>query len=406
MVTEPEIQGLWAGHPPDRSDLRMLMLAPHLSVRGPLTKHTPVLVAALKSIGCSVVLEPWGRHHDRESLTEKVIARLRDIPRIRRLLKAKEFDVMVVKTSHEWRSLLANLPLLAATRRLVPSIVVQFHGGRSDLLVAPGHRTFKLASAALFALCDGVLVLSTEEARESQSFWPSGRFRVVMNPFVGSSDGDGMRRTPHRSNRSLTFLFVARLIREKGIFETLSAFASVARNHECHLVIAGDGPSAGDVAERITELDLRAKVTLTGFLSGESLLETYRDGDIFVLPTYHCEGFPTAITEALAAGLPVVTTRARGMADHLVDQENALFVAPRDPAGLATALERIISDPELRHHMSIANQAKVGDFMPETVARQYLDTVTDIVGTRQAQRRRGRLGGDKALKAVPVDGGK
>lgn len=297
---------------------------------------------------------------------------------------------MVVNTSHEWRSLLANLPLLAATRRLVPSIVVQFHGGRSDLLVAPGHRTFKLASASLFALCDGVLLLSTAEARESQRFWPRGRFRVVANPFVGPSADVVGQRTHHPRDGALTILFVGRLIKEKGIFETLSAFASVARNHECRLVIAGDGPSAGDIAERITELDLNGKVTLTGFLSGESLLETYRDGDIFVLPTYHGEGFPTAITEALAAGLPVVTTRARGMADHLVDRKNALFVAPRDQADLATALERILSDPELRHRMSVANQAKVGDFMPETVARQYLDTVTDIVEVRVAPSRMNR----------------
>lgn len=368
----------------------MLMLAPHPSVRGPLSKHTPVLVEGLRSIGCSVVLEPWGRHHDHESLTEKTIARLRDIPRIRRLLKANEFDVMVVKTSHEWRSLFANLPLLAATRRLVPSIVVQFHGGRSDLLVAPGHRTFKLASASLFALCDGVLVLSTEEARESQSFWRRGRFRMVANPFTRPSDDVVRQRTHHPRDGVLTVLFVGRLIKEKGIFETLSAFASVARNHECHLIIAGDGPSAGDVAERITELDLNGKVTLTGYLSGESLLKTYGDGDIFVLPTYHCEGFPTAITEALSAGLPVVTTRARGMADHLVDRKNALFVAPRDQAGLATALERILSDPELRHRMSVANQAKVGEFMPETVARQYLDAVTDIVELRVASSRKNR----------------
>ncbi|MBV9535212.1 MAG: glycosyltransferase family 4 protein [Solirubrobacterales bacterium] len=371
--------------------MRILMLAPHPSVRGPLTKHTPVLVEALRSIGCHVALEPWGRHHDRERWSEKIFVRSLDIPRVRRVLEHEEFDVMVVKTSHEWRSLLANLPLLAATRRLVPRIVVQFHGGRSDLLVAPGHGTFKLASAALFALCDGVLVLSTEEARESQSFWPRGRFRVVMNPFVRSADGDSVRqRTDHRREGSLTVLFVGRLIKEKGIFETLSAFASVVRKHECHLVIAGDGPSAADVAKRVTELDLNNKVTLTGFLSGEPLLGIYRDSDIFVLPTYHCEGFPTAITEALASGLPVVTTRARGMADHLVERENAVFVAPRDRAGLATALEHILSDPQLRHRMSVANRAKVGEFMPETVARQYLETLTDIVEHRAAGSRKYR----------------
>ena len=214
---------------------------------------------------------------------------------------------------------------------------------------------------------------------------------MVANPLVRPSADVVRPPTDHPSDGPLTILFVGRLIKEKGIFETLSAFASVAPNHACHLVVAGDGPSAGDVAKRITELGLNGKVTLTGFLSGEPLLEAYRNGDVFVLPTYHPEGFPTAITEALAAGLPVVTTRARGMADHLVDRKNALFVAPRDQAGLATALERVLSDPELRHRMSVANQAKVADFMPETIARQYLDTVTDMaelkaVGPRKHRR--------------------
>ncbi len=72
----------------------------------------------------------------------------------------------------------------------MPKIVVQSHGGRSDLLVAPGHHGFKLASVALFALSDGVLVLSTEEARESRMFWPRARFRVVANPFAPPSPPD------------------------------------------------------------------------------------------------------------------------------------------------------------------------------------------------------------------------
>ena len=69
MMNEREIARVpWTAHPcGEQRDIRMLMLAPHPSVRGPLTKHTPVLVEALKSIGCSVVVEPWGQHHDHES---------------------------------------------------------------------------------------------------------------------------------------------------------------------------------------------------------------------------------------------------------------------------------------------------------------------------------------------------
>lgn len=359
------------------------MLAPHPGVRGPLPKHTPVLIEALTELGCEVVFEPWGRHHDRESIGEKLIGRAADIPRIRRRLIAEHFDVMVVKTSHEPRSLLRDVPLLAATRRLVPKIVVQSHGGRSDLLVAPGRLGFKLASVALFALSDGVLVLSTEEARESHMFWRRGRFRVVANPFVppppSPPDRAELVRRRQDGHATLGILFVGRLIGEKGIFEALSAFARVSASRNCRLVIAGDGPATGELDARIGGLGLEQKVTLTGFLEGDALQSAYDAADLFLLPSYR-EGFPTAISEAMAAGLPVVTTRTRGMADRLVAEENALFVAPGDALGLAAALERILDDPDMRARMSTANLAKVAEFAPDAVAKQYLATLDGLVG--------------------------
>ncbi len=362
--------------------MRILMLAPHPGVRGPLPKHTPILVEAMVSLGCEVVMEPWGRHHDHESMAEKVIGRVLDIPRIRRRLKSERFDVMVVKTSHEGRSLLGAVPLLAATRGLVPKIVVQFHGGRSDLLVRRGRRVFKAASAALFALSDGILVLSSEEARDAQRFWTRGRFLVVANPFVAPPEP--VTAHSHRNGgdgEPISLLFVGRLIKEKGIFETLSAFAALSRHTDSRMVIVGDGPQAGAIAQRVAELGLSEKVRLEGFLEGEPLRQAYRAADVFVFPSYR-EGFPTAITEAMASGLPVVTTRTRGMADRLVEAENALFVEPGDPVGLTAALERIVADIELRQRMAAANRVKVAEFAPEPVAQHYLGALTAIAERR------------------------
>lgn len=360
------------------------MLSPHRGVRGAMPKHTPVLVDAMVSLGCDVMMEPWGRHSDDASRSAKMIRRSLDIARIRRRLIEERFDTMIVKTSHETPSLLANVPLLAATRRHAPAIIVQFHGGRSDLLVAPGHRAFKSASAALFALSDGILVLSSEEARDARQFWPRGCFHVVANPFVRpAQDGIVEGRATRADDRQLSLLFVGRLIDDKGIFELLAAFAQVIQRHDCRLVIVGDGPASGALLARVGELGLDGKVTLTGFLAGDPLLDAYRDADLFVFPSYR-EGFPTAVTEAMAAGLPIVTTRTRGMADHLKEEENALLVSPRDAEGLAAALERIINDAALRARMSAANTSKVADFAPEPVARQYLETVNWIVQRKAA----------------------
>lgn len=358
--------------------MRIIMLSPHPTVRGPLVKHTPVLVDALRANGCEVVMEPWGRRHDAERLGDKLARAAGDVPRVVRRLKAERFDVMVLKTSLEGRSLIQALPLLIAARQHVRCVVVQFHGGRSDLLVKPGSHAWKCASAAVFRLSDGVLVLSSEEEQELRRFWPRGRFHVVANPYVLA---DPPKAKPDNGNcraqRPLTLLFVGRLIAEKGIFELITAFAAAAQQPDSRLVLAGEGPASHEVKRCIAHFGLGHRVALPGFLTGESLSDEYRRADVFVLPSYR-EGFPTAITEALAAGLPIVTTRTRGMADHLRDEENALLVEPRDVAGLTAALNRILEDEALRQRMSQAAPAKLAEFAPNVVAEQYVDALKAI----------------------------
>jgi glycosyltransferase involved in cell wall biosynthesis len=129
---------------------------------------------------------------------------------------------------------------------------------------------------------------------------------------------------------------------------------------------------------RVVQLGLEAQVTLSGYLGAEALARAYARADVFVLPTYWIEGFPTSITEALQAGLPVVTTPIRGTADHLEEGVHALFVPPRDVAALARTLERILEDDALRERMGRNCRAKLEDFSPRTVAREYLSEVEGI----------------------------
>jgi len=96
-----------------------------------------------------------------------------------------------------------------------------------------------------------------------------------------------------------------------------------------------------------------------------------------VLPTFWAEGFPTVITEAMDAGLPIVATRVRGMVDHLTESRNALFVPVKNAVALAENLLKIMADNDLRSKMSIINQTEVLKFRPEIVAREYLRIMQD-----------------------------
>lgn len=362
--------------------MRILMLAPHPHVRGPLQKHVPHLVAALGELGCSVRVEGWGRGREEETLAERISGRAADIRRIRRVLRAERFEMLVVKTAHDWNTLSRDIPLLLATRGLCRRRVLQFHGCWVNRLVSPGHAAFKLASALLVRFCDAVLVLSTEEQRQWLTFYPRGRVHVVKNPLLppASPPPPPARKDLGVAEGVPVLLFVGRLMEVKGVWESIAALPEVLARTPCHLVLAGEGAAAEELKRRTAEAGLGSHVTLTGYLEGDALRAAYATADVFVLPS-RSEGFPFSILEAMEAGLPVVTTRIRGMADHLREGVNALMIPPRDVGALADALKRILGDAELRARMGRANRDKVREFAPAIVGREYLAILREIADT-------------------------
>jgi glycosyltransferase involved in cell wall biosynthesis len=358
--------------------MRIFMLVQRETIRGPVGKHTGHLVTALRLLGSTVVTHPWGRERDEESRGAKVANRLRDVFSVARAVREQDFDVVVVKSAHDWRTLIRDIAGVLATRRRVRPVVIQLHGSQASRLAGPGHRPFKLATAALLALVDGVLVLSTEEQAEWRAFRARPPIFTVKNPYVRSlvwaeRPGD---RSPDDAHR---VLFVGRLLEEKGIFDLVEAFAAVVEQTPCRLIFVGRGKDDRGLREKIHHLGLNDHVTVKGYLEGADLGRVYAKATLLALPTSWPEGFPTVLAEAMDAGLPIVTTRIRGAADHLVEGEHALFVEPRDVRGIASAIITLLRDPELRARMGSANRQRVGIFEPAAVGAEYLEVLESVV---------------------------
>jgi glycosyltransferase involved in cell wall biosynthesis len=336
----------------------------------------------LRRCGCDVTVEGWSAHHaGHEGLAAKLVGRTADLMRVHRRIRAWRPEVVYVATAHNWPGLLRDLPLALSVRRGRPPLVLHLHGSECDRLGLPGQRIFTVLSRLLVRRASSVMLLSTEELRSWRRACPKVDFGVVANPFVApqvdhqrqaGSQADADSRTP-------TLLTVARLIPEKGVFDLLDALAIVRRRRPCRLIVAGTGPARDDLIRRIAALKLDDAVELRGYLSGRELEDAYRDADLFVLPTYHPEGLPLSVMEAMGYGLPIVTTPTRGLADQLVAREHALFVPPRDPQALAQAIEQLLADDALREDMAEANIARVAEFAPERVVPRYAEILRSVV---------------------------
>ena len=165
------------------------------------------------------------------------------------------------------------------------------------------------------------------------------------------SDGDGVT----------TLLFHGRVDRRKGVLDLLHALAALrAQGRAVRLVVSGIGPDVAAVAELTTELGLDDAVEQRGYVAYADAPAVYRAADVFVSPT-QSEGFSNTILEAMAAGLPVVTTRSVGVVDCVRHRENGLLHEVGDVPGLVDALTALLDDPALSGKLATQALQEVRD---------------------------------------------
>jgi len=146
---------------------------------------------------------------------------------------------------------------------------------------------------------------------------------------------------------------VSRLFYEKGHKYLLKAVASLAgRYPNLYALIVGTGDQRDALEDLAHRLSIRDRIVFTGFY--DDLSGALRAMDIFAQPSILHEGFPTAVLEAQAMGLPVVASDIGGTRETLAPGKTGLLVPPRDSAALADALETLLRDVNLRKRMAEA----------------------------------------------------
>lgn len=184
--------------------------------------------------------------------------------------------------------------------------------------------------------------------------------------FASLVAGEVRRVEPPR----VRLLAVGRLVRKKGLDTFVDACAVLAsRGVDFEAVIAGEsGDHEAEVRGRVTANDLEDRVQFLGPLTQEGLFAQYQRASVFALPCRVLEdgdrdGIPNVLMEAMACGVPVVTTGVSGITELVRDGENGLIVEPDRPTDLADALHRLIKDPGLAQE--IGRQGR------ETIARSF-----------------------------------
>lgn len=242
---------------------------------------------------------------------------------------------------------------------------------RAPILAALGRATARLA--------DRVVAPSRATAAELREDYGARSVAVIPN---GIAPAASPSRPPGRDDPAggPVVLYAGRLRTRKAVAVLLEAFARLRDEHPAAaLVLAGDGEQRPALERQARRLGIADAVRFAGAQPRDAMAGYYAAADLFCLPSLY-EGFPLAILEAMAAGLPVVATAVAGVPEAVEHGVTGLLVAPGDAGALARALAELAADPERARRMGEAGRRRIeAEYAIEGVAGDYLDLWSELL---------------------------
>lgn len=323
--------------------IKVVVLSPSLEAVSGVSTHARMLFASELARDYELLHFQVGGEGRRETALQKLVRFTLSPFHLAFLLLSSGAELVHLNASLDPKAYWRDLVYSIVARLLGRRVVSQIHGGampedffRGNVLLTWILRRFLVSS-------DAVSVLSSAELAAYRKFDPRIRVHLVPNA-IDAADLAGRTRTCNTDN-PLKLVYVGRLVRTKGLFEIIEAMMELKRaGREFRLCIAGEGPDQAALIAASKNAGLEDCIEFPGNVFGAEKWRLWLDSDVFVFPTYHKEGLPYSLLEAMAAGCVPVTTPVAAIPDVMRDREHGLFVPIKDASALALAVAALDDD--------------------------------------------------------------
>jgi glycosyltransferase involved in cell wall biosynthesis len=280
-------------------------------------------------------------------LTNVVLA-MKHYRELLRLISRSKPDLVYVPISQTTIGFLRDAGFIIISTLLRRKIVCHLRGGNFGNWVGSAIPLTRAFVRFVLGRIEGMIVLGERLKAMFAGYLPEEKVYVVPN---GADYKVNFERGGFQGKTNL--LYVGNLQASKGIEDVIEAVSLLSGDGKIQLTVVGEWRD-WETRKRCLELcdteDL--PVRMVPAIRGEERFRYYEEADIFVFPPREPEGLPWVIVEALAAGLPIITTDQGAITETVLDGENGFIVSLRSPELLAGKINRLLMEPELMKSMS------------------------------------------------------
>lgn len=376
--------------------MRVLHFCPHFPppVAGGMERQAYILVRALvaQGVDCDVLaltFDNQDKHQNNEKFSVFRLKKIR-VPLIGNILLAVRIAFFLLSRRYHYDVVhchtfsLAGLWVGIVARYIGIKTVTKMPNVGDHGLPGLKDRWFGGAQIKVLLANDAIVCLSQESVDELKvAGYPEARTFLVVNGVVIP---DVRIHKENKDVSNICFGFAGRLVDQKNIPNLIKAFAKLPRvigGNESWLVLAGDGPLQHTLRQLAQNLGVESRVKFLGHV--ENMEEFFQAIDIFVLPSL-AEGNSNALLEAMAQGLPTVTTDVGGSSCLLAPIFDQLQIPSEDPEEIANRLRGLAANPMLRDKISDHLLQRATDiFSIDKVAKHYRKFYTQLHANRGEQ---------------------
>lgn len=343
MHVTPAVTGITAVSS-DRP-IRVLLTAPPMTGHGGVSQYFRVLRPYLRD---DVQYLTIGSRSDKESVETTFLRIVQDSCRFARTLTQGNFDIVHLNPSILPKALLRDGILLLFAKALGKEVLVFAHGW-NPAWDSGFPKYLHCAFRVVYGQADAFVVLGNRFKEKLRSLGYDKSVFVEGAPVADELLDGGEDEGTHRCtapDHLFNILFLARVERDKGIYEALDTYHVLKReNQSVSMTVAGDG-SELSAARRYALSRQLDDVSFVGHVEGAEKRRVFKRANAYLFPSHH-EGLPLSVLEAMAFGLPIVTSDVGSLRDFFKDGTMGYMSENRDPDVLALLLNRLIYNPSL-----------------------------------------------------------